>query len=264
MLDAEAESSGRAWQREPVLRRRQFAMGQRVIFVTSYKGGVGKTTVSVNLALALSMLGKKVLIIDANLTTPHVAIHYGFDEFSNALQDVLNNTARVEDAIYRNERYDLDFIPSRVFKRMGDSNAEYRILNLPYHISKLVRQYDLIIVDTKPSQDLEFIKLIPYATMVVVTTPDIVSLIEAKKLKADLKDLGVNDMYLAVNSYDRRSRDKMTLQDIKSRSGFSRVVEIPESKRMQEALKLGLPIVAGNIRDSAAVAFINFAKEIVR
>ncbi|MCW1301769.1 MAG: MinD/ParA family protein [Candidatus Parvarchaeota archaeon] len=239
-------------------------MGQKVIFVTSYKGGVGKTTVSVNLALALSMLKKKVLIIDANLTTPHVAIHYGFNEFSSALQDVLNNLTKIEDAIYKNERYNLDFIPSRVFKRLGDSNADYRILNLPYHISKLVNYYDFIVVDTRPSQDLDFVKLIPYATMVVVTTPDIVSLIEAKKLRDDLKNLGINDMYLVVNLYDRRSRDKMNIQDIKSRSGFSRVFEIPESKKMQEALKLGVPIVVGNSRDSAAIAFINFAKEIIR
>ncbi len=239
-------------------------MEQKVIFVTSYKGGVGKTTVSVNLALALSMLGKRVLIVDANLATPHVAIHYGFDEFSNALQDVLNNMIKIEDAIYKNERYGLDLIPSRVFKRIGDSNAEYKILNLPYHISKLIRNYDFVIVDTRPSQDLDFTKLIPYAKVVVVTTPDIVSIIEAKKLREDLRKLGINDIYLAVNIYDRKSKDNMNLQEIKQKSGFKRVIEIPESKKMQEALKTGIPIVAGNSRDAASSAFINFAKELMK
>ena len=239
-------------------------MEQKVLFVTSYKGGVGKTTVSVNLALALSMLGKKVLIIDANLTTPHVAIHYGFDEFSNALQDALNNMIKIEDTIYKNEKYGLDLIPSRVFKRTGDSNAEYKILNLPYHISKLIRNYDFIVVDTRPSQDLEFTKLIPYAKVIVVTTPDIVSVIEAKKLWNDLHKLGINDTYLAVNIYDRRSKSNMSLQDIKEKSGFKRVIEIPESKKMQEALRMGIPIVAGNSRDAASSAFINFARELIK
>ena len=198
------------------------------------------------------------------MATPHVAIHYGFDEFSNALQDVLNNMIKIEDAIYKNERYGLDLIPSRVFKRIGDSNAEYKILNLPYHISKLIRNYDFVIVDTRPSQDLDFTKLIPYAKVVVVTTPDIVSIIEAKKLREDLRKLGINDIYLAVNIYDRKSKDNMNLQEIKQKSGFKRVIEIPESKKMQEALKTGIPIVAGNSRDAASSAFINFAKELMK
>ena len=76
-------------------------MAAKIIVVMSPKGGVGKTTTAVNIATAISNLNKKTLLIDANLETPHVAVYYGFVGFKYSLEDVLNEKAKIQEAIYR-------------------------------------------------------------------------------------------------------------------------------------------------------------------
>jgi len=60
----------------------------RVIGVISGKGGVGKTTFSANLGIALSTFGEKTLIVDCNVTTPHLRYYLGVKDFSTTLNNV--------------------------------------------------------------------------------------------------------------------------------------------------------------------------------
>src|SRR3989339_743502 len=75
----------------------------RIITITSGKGGVGKTTTSINLAAALNFFGKDVIIVDANLTTPNVGLHLGAPIVPVSLNHVLLGKAKVSDAIYEHE-----------------------------------------------------------------------------------------------------------------------------------------------------------------
>lgn len=72
----------------------------KVITITSGKGGVGKTTTAINLAAALNSLGKDVILVDSNLTTPNVGIHLGAPIVPVTLNHVLLGKAKVGDAIY--------------------------------------------------------------------------------------------------------------------------------------------------------------------
>ena len=72
----------------------------KLIVVSSGKGGVGKTTTSVNLASSLARHGKNVILVDGNLTTPNVGLHLGFTKFPVTMNDVLKGEANLEDAIY--------------------------------------------------------------------------------------------------------------------------------------------------------------------
>src|SRR3989304_5349675 len=75
----------------------------RIITITSGKGGVGKTTTSINLATALNFFGKEVIIVDANLTTPNVGLHLGAPIVPISLNHVLQGKAKIQDAIYEHE-----------------------------------------------------------------------------------------------------------------------------------------------------------------
>src|SRR3990167_7922052 len=75
----------------------------KLITITSGKGGVGKTTTSINLGAALNGFGKEVVIVDANLTTPNIGLHLGAPIVPISLNHVLSGKAKVSEAIYEHE-----------------------------------------------------------------------------------------------------------------------------------------------------------------
>ena len=75
----------------------------RVISFVSGKGGVGKTTTAINVAQSLFDSGKKVILIDANVTTPNVGLHYSIKSSVSSLHDVLNGRIGIEKVIYTTE-----------------------------------------------------------------------------------------------------------------------------------------------------------------
>src|SRR3989338_5735279 len=72
----------------------------RVIVCAGGKGGTGKTTTSINLSAALNYFGKRVTIIDANLTTPNVGLHLGVPIVPVTLHDVLKGRSDISEAVY--------------------------------------------------------------------------------------------------------------------------------------------------------------------
>ena len=75
----------------------------RLITITSGKGGVGKTTTSINLAAAMNHFGKETILVDANLTTPNVGLHLGAPIVPISLNHVLLDKATINEAIYEHE-----------------------------------------------------------------------------------------------------------------------------------------------------------------
>ena len=74
----------------------------RIIAVVSGKGGVGKTTMVANIGVALAKMGKNVIILDANLTTPSLGLHLGVPLYPITIHDVLKDQKNISDEIARN------------------------------------------------------------------------------------------------------------------------------------------------------------------
>jgi septum site-determining protein MinD len=75
----------------------------RIITITSGKGGVGKTTTSINLGAAINAFGREVIVVDANLTTPNVGLHLGAPIVPISLNHVLSGKAKLTEAMYEHE-----------------------------------------------------------------------------------------------------------------------------------------------------------------
>ena len=84
----------------------------KALAIASGKGGVGKTTVAVNLGIELAKYGKKVLLLDADLPMPNLAILLGVKETPTTLNDLLAGEKDIRKAIYR--AYNLTLLPSDV------------------------------------------------------------------------------------------------------------------------------------------------------
>ncbi len=237
-------------------------MPSNVIVVMSPKGGVGKTTVSVNLAAALASIGKRVLIVDANLDTPHVAIYYGFVGYKNSLEDVLNGKIQVNEAIYKTENPNLHILPARVFKNKGDGNAQYKLINLFHHLGRIAESYDFLILDSKPSAGLDFVKLIKNASMLIVSMPEIASMIEAKKLNEESMASGVRVLGIVLNRVNKKISGHMNDAEVSRIVETKNIWKIPEDFNVFEALKKGIPIVWQNQKSLASKAFLELAREV--
>ncbi len=238
-------------------------MSSKVIVVMSPKGGVGKTTTAVNLATAISLLGKKTLLIDANIETPHVAVYYGFVGFKYSLEDVLNGNAKIEDAIYKGDNDNFNILPSRVAKK-ADEKTEMKLININAYLKDIENKYDFIIIDSKPSYDIKFIKLIKNAESLIISNPDITSVIEAKKLKEDLGNSLIKIKGLAVNKVNARIKEQMSVKEIKDLTGIENVWKIREDNSVYKALKIGIPMVISSPKCWAARDITAMAKEIVK
>jgi septum site-determining protein MinD len=115
----------------------------RIIGVVSGKGGVGKTTMVANIGAALAKLGKDVIVLDANLTTPSLGMHLGLPLYPVTIHDVLKGKASIKDAIYVHES-GLRIVPAGISLRdMRGVDSK----DLPNALLDLIGSTDIILLD---------------------------------------------------------------------------------------------------------------------
>lgn len=127
----------------------------KVISVSNQKGGVGKTTTTVNISAFLAEMGKRVLVIDID---PQGNAGYGFgintEEIPSTLYEVLTDEIKIEDAIFKTEIENLYIIPSNIHL----SGAQVELINKPEReyilrkkIAAIKDDFDVIFIDCPPS-----------------------------------------------------------------------------------------------------------------
>ena len=112
----------------------------KTIGVISLKGGVGKTSTVVELGHAIADFGKKVLLIDGNLSAPNLGLHLNIIEPEKTLHHALAREINISDAIYKIEE-NLDLIPSSLFFK-----KRINVLKLKDILKLLKRKYDYILL----------------------------------------------------------------------------------------------------------------------
>lgn len=186
----------------------------RVIAVTSGKGGVGKTSLSVNLAIELSKLGKKVVIFDADFGLANVEVMLGIRPKYNLL-DLFHNNMNIEDII-TNGPNGIGFISSGSGVSELASMDYESIKLLIKEMSKLDRLYDIVIIDTGAGITdavMEFVMVSPEILLVVTPEPtsitDAYSLLKVLRRKEEF-----NPLYKTINVVSNRVSDKDEGRDI--------------------------------------------------
>ena len=153
----------------------------RTLAITGGKGGVGKTSVALNLALTLAREGSRVLLLDGDTDLANVSIMLGRYP-QRTLADVMTGSCTLDDVIMTAE-YDLDIIPgaSGVDQCVDMSPAEsLRVLKALSHLEK---RYDYVITDTASGLQATGMHMIAAAELAcVVVTPDPASLTDAFSL----------------------------------------------------------------------------------
>jgi ATP-binding protein involved in chromosome partitioning len=234
---------------------------RNIIAVGAGKGGVGKTTVSVNLAIALSQAGSRVAMIDGDIYGPNVPIMLG-------IRTQLGTDGR---KIVPAVQYGIQLV-SMAFLTEDDSAVIWRGPMLHGVIQQFFREVawsdvDYLIVDMPPGTGdvaLSLSQTVPVAGSVVVTTPQTVSLADTKRAIRMYEKLNVPPLGLIENMSHFICPACQAESDIFGKGGGERLateMNVPFLGRVPiyEPIRIGgdtgVPIVIGEPKSAAALAF---------
>lgn len=252
-------------------------MANRVIAVANQKGGVGKTTTSINLAASLAEKGKKVLLIDLD-PQGNATSGFGIDknELEYTVYELLTGNDEYNQCINRDVIDHLDVIGSNInlsgaeIELIGIDSREYI---LKKYISPIRYRYDYTIIDCPPSLNMLTINALTTADSVLVPiqceyyaleglsqlmhTIDLVK----KRLNSSLEIEGI-----VFTMYDTRTNLSLqVVENVKDNLG-NKVYNtiIPRNVRLAEAPSHGLPITKYDSKSSGAEAYRELANELIR
>jgi len=140
-----------------------------VIAIANHKGGSGKTTTTINLGVALSNLGKKVLIIDLD-PQGNLSYSLGIPDNVPTIADVFTGEKQLQDVII--EKEGLDVVPSNMFLadiELSIQGVKDRLFVLKYLLDKQISNYDYVLIDCSPSKSLLTINALVLADKVITT-----------------------------------------------------------------------------------------------
>jgi len=187
----------------------------KVIGVMSGKGGVGKTTVALNLACALGKINKKVGLVDFNFTTSHLAIECGIVP-QMTLNNVLRSEAKIENVLYSS--HNIFVVPASI--NLQDLKS-VELSNIKNRIKELFSGFDVVILDSAPGFGREAMAALQASDEVIfVANPTLPSIVDVLKCKHLASQLGAYPLGVVINKY-RNKGFELKSEEI---SGF---VELP-------------------------------------
>ena len=249
----------------------------RIIAIANQKGGVGKTTTSINLSACLAELGKKVLVIDLD-PQGNTTSGFGIDkeEIENTVYELMLGECSIRESMTKVENIEqLSLIPSNVnlagaeIELLGINEKEYILKNAVDYIRD---DYDFIIIDCPPSLNMLTVNAMTTADSILVPiqceyyalegisqlihTIDLVQ----ERLNSNLKIDGV-----VFTMYDARTNLSSDVVDTVKENLNATVYQtiIPRNVRLAEAPSHGLPINLYDSKSSGAESYRNLAKEII-
>ncbi|MDD3364040.1 MAG: MinD/ParA family protein [Syntrophomonas sp.] len=187
----------------------------RVISVSSGKGGVGKSTLALNLALKLCAMGKRVLIMDADLGMANIDIMLGLVPKYN-LYHMIRDKKPLKDIII-NGPGGLKIIPGGSGMNELANLQEEEMKRILVEMGKLDGDYDYMVVDTGAGISNNVVKfLLAGDDVIVLTTPEPTSLTDAYGVVKSVNRYGFNgNIYLVVNRVARESEGILVAQKFK-------------------------------------------------
>ncbi len=200
------------------------------ILIASQKGGVGKTTIAINLAVSLIYQDYKVLLIDSDIDTASLANYLGIKGSGKGYKEAMTGEAEVGDVIFAYESANLHLIVGNTADNAFTPQTEK--LNRFYtQLQKM--DYDFVIIDTPPGYFNEY--MAKYLNeVIIVTTPDEASASSSSKLSAYCAKFKVEHrMVINRAGYSKFELDK---EGVERLFGDVAYAIIPEDRTVQEAV----------------------------
>lgn len=249
----------------------------KIIALANQKGGVGKTTSSINLAASLAVLEYKTLLVDAD-PQANATSGIGFDprNVKNSIYECIINDVDPHEAIIKTDTPNLDLLPAHIdlvgaeIEMINMDNREYKMQGV---FNKIRDEYDFIIIDCSPSLGLITINALTAADSVIIPVQceyfaleGLGKLLNTVKIVQNRLNTALEIEGILLTMYDVRLRlSNQVVEEV--RTHFEDMVFdtiIQRNTRLSEAPSFGVSVIMHDATCKGAINYLNLAREVIR
>ena len=229
----------------------------RIIGIVSGKGGVGKTTTTINLSAALMEFKKNVIAVDSDIRMSGLGLQLGMYYFPVTLNDVLMDRGNVYEALYIHSS-GLRIIPSSL------PVEDVMISRLRETLKDPLLRNNIVLVDAPPGLDKNALAVIESCPeLLIITTPEIPAISDAMKIVSISNKINSKPIGIVVNRYRRRDPNQVSIREIELACDLPVIGIIPEDKIIRKSIFKGLPAVYLKPRSPSSVAYKKIAAHLI-
>ena len=236
----------------------------RIIVVTSGTGGVGKTTSSANLGMALAKLGRKVVLVDADFGLRNLDLLLGLENrIVYTALEVIARECKLDQALVKDKRQpNLSLLAApQTRNKTAITAAHMKAL-----VEVLSRYFDYVLIDCPAGIESGFQNAIAGAKeAIVVTTPEISAVRDADRVVGLLEANRITDIKLILNRIRPamvKNNDMMSVEDVLDILSVKLIGVIPDDEQVIVSTNKGEPLVLSDKPSLAGTAYMNVAKRL--
>ncbi len=230
----------------------------KIIGIVSGKGGVGKTTTTANLGVALQLLGNNVCILDANVTTANLGLHFGITHYPVTVHEILKETFPVLDSVFIHHS-GLRILPGSLSL---ESTKDVNVVKLRRVLETLAQTYNFVLVDSAPGLEKQAIEIAKSCDeLLIVTNLDLPSVTDAIKIIEFARENKIPVGGLIVNRVFNKNFE-LRPDEIESVTGVPIIAMIPFDVNVPRAVAAKTPVVLFRPNSPAALAYKQLAAKL--
>ncbi len=239
-------------------------MAGRVCTITSGKGGVGKTTLTANVGVALATQGQRVVVIDADVGLRNLDVMLGLENrIVYDLVDVIEGRCRLRQALVRDKRLsELFMLPAAQTRDKSAVQPE----DMVRICADLREQYDFILIDSPAGIEQGFrYAVAPADGILIVTNPEVAAVRDADRVIGLIEAEEKGPAHLIINRIDPdlvRRGDMLGIADVVELLAIDLIGVVPEDRDILTATNRGQPLAFSSDSSLAGQVFHNIARRL--